>query len=102
MIPHNIFECQYRQSMYCAVCMSYGHTGADCPNKKAWAIRKGVDASEITNNVMIIKDSPEGVKAVLKSYGVDPGTTRMEREKRLRNLANCLNPPRLILFVEPG
>ena len=100
-IKHTILECQYRQSMYCIVCMSYGHSPADCPNKTAWAIRKGLDASKIKNRVLIVESSEEGVKEVLRRYRLKPGTRRQENRKLLRNLANSMKEPHCIHFVSP-
>ena len=97
-IKHQILECQYRQSMYCSVCMAYGHTPDDCPNKIAWAIRKGTDSSKIVNNILKVKGTEEGIKEVLKAYGVKSGTRILENRKILRNLANSLQPPKLIHF----
>jgi len=101
VIRHTIMDCQYRRSMYCPVCMSYGHTPGDCPNKIAWAIRRGEDASDIQNDVLFVKSHEEGIKEVLRTHGLEPGTTILENRKRLRNLANSLMPTKLIIFVEP-
>ena len=100
-IKHNILECQYRQGMYCSVCMAYGHTPDDCPNKIAWAIRRGEDASHLENNILRVEGTEEGVKDMLKSYGIKSGTRILENRKILRNLANCLKPPKLVHFVTP-
>ena len=99
VVRHRITECQYRQSMFCCVCMAYGHADDDCPNKIAWAIRKGEDASNATNHTLVVKDSEEDIKGVLRSYGLAPGTRILENRKLLRNLANSLKPPKLVLFT---
>ena len=98
-ISHTILECQYRQSMYCPVCMAYGHTHADCPNKTAWAIRQGKDSKGIKNLILEVECSDDGVKDVLKMYKLKPGSRIMENRKILRNLANSLKPPRLVHFI---
>lgn len=98
VVRHTILECQYRQSMYCSVCMAYGHVPKDCPNKRSWAIRRGEDPRNIKNNVIVLEESEESVKEFLKARGVKPGTRILENRKLLRNLANSLNPPVLIQF----
>ena len=97
-IRHNITECQYRQSMYCCVCQAYGHADDDCPNKKAWAVRAGKDATHTTNYELHVIDTEEGIKDVLRKHGLEPRTTKDRNRQLLRNLANSLNPPRLVLF----
>ena len=99
VVPHTIYDCNYRRSMYCFVCAAYGHTMADCPNKEAQAIRKGQVPKE-KNLVLSVKSTDQGIKEVLESHHITPGTTKMENRKRLRDLANSLNPPRLIVFVK--
>jgi len=98
VVRHTILECQYRQSMYCSVCMAYGHVPTDCPNKKAWAIRRGQDPDKVENNIIILDENEDSLKEFLKSRGVKPGTRILENRKLLRNLANSLKPPVLIHF----
>lgn len=98
-IRHTLLECQYRQSMYCPVCCAYGHAPADCPNKISWAIRRGEKSEGLENLVLEVRGGEEGIKEVLKEYGLKPGTRIQENRKLLRNLANSLNPPRLLKFV---
>ena len=98
-IPHTVLECQYRQSMYCAVCMANGHTPVDCPNKIAWHIRQGKSIQNVKNLVLEVEASEEGVRELLKSYKLKPGTRILENRKILRNLANSLRPPRLVHFI---
>jgi hypothetical protein len=97
-IPHSILECQYRQSMYCPVCLSYGHAPGDCPNKIAWALRRGDSTEGLVNLELRIEDSEDAIREFLKSYGLKTASRKMENRKLLRNLANSLNPPRLLLF----
>jgi len=78
--------------------MSYGHSPADCPNKIAWAIRQGKDSRQIKNVVMTINDDEDSIKSVLKEHGINPGTRKLDNRKLLRNLANSLNPPHLLVF----
>jgi hypothetical protein len=99
VVRHSILECQYRQSMYCPVCAAYGHAPADCPNKITWAIRQGLPTANLENLVLEVRGGEDGVKEVLKEYGLKPGTRIQENRKLLRNLANSLQPPRLIKFV---
>lgn len=99
VISHTILECQYRQSMFCPVCMAYGHTPADCPNKVAWAIRQGRPVGDIQNLILEVDSTEEGVRDFLKSYNLKPGTRILENRKILRNLANSLKPPRLVHFI---
>ncbi len=86
--------------MYCPVCVAYGHSPRFCPNKVAWAVRKGLPCHDIKNLTLTIKDTEDGVKAVLKSNNITPGTTRLENRKLLNDLANSMEPPRMILFVD--
>jgi len=85
--------------MYCPVCAASGHAKRDCPNKEAWAIRSGKLPTE-KNLTLSVKFTDQGIKDVLKSHGITPGTTKMENHKRLSDLANSLNPPRLVVFVK--
>jgi len=101
VVRHRITECQYRQSMYCCVCMAYGHADEDCPNKIAWAIRKGEDSSVIANDTLIVKEDEDDIKALLREHGLTPGTRILENRKLLRNLANSFRPPKLVIFTQP-
>jgi hypothetical protein len=48
---------------------------------------------------MRVVDTEDGVKSVLKKHGIVPGSRQMENRKLLRDLANSLNPPHMIVFV---
>ena len=85
--------------MYCAVCAAYGHAPVDCPNKIAWAIRRGESTAGLQNLVLEVRGDEDGVKEILREYGLKPGTRIQENRKLLRNLANSLQPPRLIKFI---
>ena len=98
-MQHTVMECQYRRSMYCPVCVSYGHTAGDCPNKVAWAVRRGQSLDGVKNLELRVKNSDQGIRAVLIEHGITPGSKQMENKKLLRDLANTMNPLRLILFV---
>jgi len=87
--------------MYCCVCMAYGHADEDCPNKIAWAIRKGEDSSVIANDTLIVKEDEDDIKALLREHGLTPGTRILENRKLLRNLANSFRPPKLVIFTQP-
>jgi hypothetical protein len=78
--------------------MAYGHVPMDCPNKKAWAIRRGQDPDKVENNIIVLDEHEDSVKEFLKSRGVKPGTRILENRKLLRNLANSLKPPVPIHF----
>ena len=98
-IPHTRLDCQYRRSMYCCVCASYGHAIADCPNKIAWAIRRGLPTRDVRNVVLNIEDTDESVRGILRMHNISPGTRKIENRKLLRDLANSMKPPRLVQFV---
>jgi hypothetical protein len=80
--------------------MAKGHAPSDCPNKKAWAIRRGQDASKVENLVLEVEDSEKGIYEVLGKYNLKPGARLKDIRLQylLRNLANSLNPPRLLHF----
>ena len=80
--------------------MAKGHTPADCPNKKAWAIRRGQDASAVKNLVLEVEDSVKGIYEVLGKYNLKPGARipNHQLHHRLRNLANSLSPPHMLHF----
>lgn len=99
VVRHTILECQYRQSMYCPVCSAYGHAPSECPNKVSWAVRRGESIDRVENLILYVSGGEDGVKDILKEYGLKPGTRMQENRKLLRNLANSLQPPRLIKFV---
>jgi len=92
-----------RQSMYCAVCMAHGHSPSDCPNKIAWAVRKGMDPTGIENLWLDVPDSEEGIREILKEglkpFDLKPTKRKLDNRKLLRNLANSMQPPRLVRFV---
>ena len=46
-----------------------------------------------------IVDTEDAVKAFLKSQGLQPGSKK-ENKKVLRDFANSMNPPRMILFTK--
>ena len=104
---HKIIECQYRRSMYCIVCIAYGHASGDCPNKIAWALRKGKYVKGIKNLVLNIEISEntdkgvkEGIKRVLELHGIEHSAPSiLEYRKKLRDFANSLQPPRLVQFI---
>ena len=98
VVRHSILECQYRQSMYCPVCAAYGHAPAECPNKISWAIRRGESVDGLKNLTLEIHGE-DGIKHILKEYGLKPGTRMQENRKLLRSLANSIQPPRLIKFL---
>lgn len=98
-ITHKPIECQYRRSMYCYVCSIYGHCPADCPNKKALAIRRGQDPSKVKNIEIRLYDSDTSIKYILKQYQVTPTSTQQGNKKLLHDLANSLTPPRMLIYI---
>lgn len=96
-IKHGRLECPYRRSMYCPVCVGYGHAPKACPNKIAWALRSGKMPTEANLELRIV-DTEDAVKAFLRSQGLPPGSKK-ENKKVLRDFANSMNPPRMILFT---
>ena len=110
-IPHATLECQYRRSMYCPVCAAYGHSPRLCPNKIAWAIRKGKKTDDLVNHVFSIQDTDESIKEFLKKNGASSGIlnsgrikqidklSKLELKKLLNDFANTIHPPRMILFT---
>ncbi len=98
-ISHKPIECQYRRSMYCYVCAIYGHCPADCPNKKALAIRRGRDPSKVKNLEIVVNDSDRAIRFMLKQYNVTPVSTQQGNKNLLHDLANSLTPPRMVVFI---
>lgn len=97
-IRHTPFECPYRKSMYCSVCVGYGHEPKRCPNKRGWALRRGKMPIE-DNIVLRVVDTDEAIKQVLKNNGIEPTTTQTKNRNLLRDLANSMEPPHLIVFT---
>jgi len=98
--------------MYCPVCVAYGHSPRNCPNKIAWAVRKGLPLDGVENHSFRIRDNDESIKRFLKSSGSSSGLidiqrlrqidklSKLEVRKLLNDFANSMEPPRMILFVE--
>jgi hypothetical protein len=84
--------------MYCPVCAATGHKPTECPNKVAWALRKGLPVPAGGNLVFRVEDTPEFVKEVLKENGIEPCSTQLKNKSLLRDLVNSMNPPRMLLF----
>ena len=85
--------------MYCPVCVAYGHSPRNCANKIAWATRKGLSITGLKNLTISVRDNDDGVKGVLRRYSITPGTTKLENKKLLYDLANSMEPTRMIIFV---
>ncbi len=98
-VIHKPIECQYRRSMYCYVCADYGHCPSDCPNKKALAIRNGLDPEFVTNHELRVYDSDTAIKYMLKRYKVTPTSTQQGNRNLLHDFANSLTPPRMLIFI---
>lgn len=111
-IPHTRLECQLRRSMYCPVCVAYGHSPRNCPNKVAWAVRKGLPLDGVENFAVKVKDTEESIKTFLKIRGASSGIidktfikringlTKLELRKLLNDFANSMEPPMMILLVK--
>ena len=111
-IPHTRLECQLRRTMYCPVCVAYGHSPRNCPNKIAWAVRKGLPLDSVENHAFRVGDNDESIKRFLKAFGASSGLidaqrlrqinklNKLEVRKLLNDFANSMEPPRMILFVE--
>lgn len=85
--------------MYCYVCAVYGHCPTDCPNKRALAIRRGKDPTNIENLEIRVYDSDSAIRFTLKRYNVTPTSTQQGNKNLLHDLANSLTPPRMLVFL---
>ena len=98
--------------MYCPVCVAYGHSPRNCPNKVAWAVRKGLPLDGVENFAVKVKDTEESIKTFLKIRGASSGIidktfikringlTKLELRKLLNDFANSMEPPMMILLVK--
>jgi len=84
--------------MYCPVCVGYGHAPSACPNKVAWALRAGKMPTEANLELRVV-DTEEAIRVMLKGNGIQPGSKK-ENKKMLRDLANSMQPPRMIIFTK--
>jgi hypothetical protein len=100
-VPHKRVECPYRRGMYCYICCLYGHRVEDCPNHRARAIRKGLSPTGITNLTMRVIDSEKNIRAFLSAYDIQPSTRQSENKQLLLDLANSLQPPKMLVLVPP-
>lgn len=103
-IKHTIITCPYRKSMYCYICASYGHTVGDCPNKRAKAIREGRSPEGLMNLTLEISSSREKIQQFLFDKGLIEKTSTYVPDVKarglLRDYANSLQPPRLLIFTK--
>ena len=72
----------------------------ECPNKIAYAIRRGESIEGVTNNILCVEDTKKGIEDVLNKYKVPTNTKDPENRKRLRHLASSMVPPRIIYFIK--
>ena len=98
--------------MYCPVCVAYGHSPRNCPNKIAWAVRKGLPLTGLENHAFRLRDNDESIKSFLKTSGPSSGLidaqrlrqidklNKLELRKLLADFANSIEPPRMILFTD--
>ncbi len=68
-----------------------------CPNKVAWALRAGKMPTEANLELRVV-DTDDTIKALLKANAIPPGSKK-ENKKLLRDFANSMNPPRMIVFT---
>jgi hypothetical protein len=59
----------------------------------------GLPIAGLKNLTISVRDNEDGVKGVLRRYGITPGTTKLENSKLLYDLANSMEPTRMIVFV---
>ena len=85
--------------MYCPVCMASGHSPDDCPRPLCWATRMGLPREGLVDRTLSVRNTDDGVKGVLRRYGLTPGTTQRENKKLLHDLANSMVPTRAVVFV---
>jgi hypothetical protein len=98
-VPHKRTECPYRRSRYCSICSFYGHRLEDCPNERVKAIRKGLSVENIKNRELRIVDAEKTIKSFLQAYDMIPSSRQAENKKMLLDLANSLQPPRLLVLL---
>ncbi len=97
--PHIPLDCPRRRAMYCYICCIYGHRVSDCPNHIAKAIRQGKSIEGLENLELRITDHQPTIKAFLKSHGITPSSRIQKNQELLHDLANSMEPPRLLVFT---
>jgi hypothetical protein len=99
IVTHSRIECPRRRLTYCSICCAYGHTVSCCPDKIALAVRTGKSIKGIVNLEIKLQDDEKTIREFLKTHGVEPTKRQAENEKLLRDLANAMEPPHLLVFL---
>jgi hypothetical protein len=90
--------------MYCYICATSGHIVAQCPNKRAKAIREGKSVKGVTNLVFSISSKQEEIQKFLLQQGYIQVKSTYVPEVRykafLKDYVNSMNPPRLLQFSD--
>jgi len=99
-------DCQWRKSLYCIVCYSYGHSRRSCPDIETKAIQDGL-VSDKKNLLLRVKHDPESVKEVLldRLEWIKPYTKQnikgndFESNKQLlKDYVNSVQPFQILLY----
>ena len=99
--PHTVLDCPARKSTYCHICCAKGHTTNTCPNRKALAVRNGLDPSSVENFELFVKNDADAIINMLHEYNIKPlkKENNLENISLLQNLGNSMSPPHKIVFT---
>ncbi len=100
-VKHKRYECPYRRSLYCHICCMYGHHINDCPDRKAVAIRNGLPLDGVENRILRITDCEKSIQTYLLMNDVTPSSLQHKNKELLLDLANAMQPPRMLIFTAP-
>ena len=98
--PHTPLTCPFRRALYCFVCASHGHAPKSCPNQKAVACRRGEDPSKVENRELVVLHTSDAIRHVLMVNHITPLTTMEENKELLKDLANSLVEPLMIVYMK--
>uniref|UniRef100_A0A6C0DPF6 Nanos-type domain-containing protein n=1 Tax=viral metagenome TaxID=1070528 RepID=A0A6C0DPF6_9ZZZZ len=96
-IPHTPLDCQWRRTLYCYICCSYGHSPPICPDQEAIALRSGKLPTQ-PNLYWRVKQDPESMKEEIIKNGLKPSSKQDMNKQILRDLSNTQIPLRILLF----
>ncbi len=96
---HTVLDCPTRQSEFCHICCAKGHTTNRCPNRKALAIRKGLDPDSVENYELYVKNNETAIHSMLEENNIKPVLSLTENRSLLQNLGNSMSPPHKIVFT---
>ncbi len=96
---HTVLDCPTRQSEYCHICCAKGHKTTRCPNRKALAIRNGLDPDSVQNYEISVKNDKNVIGEMLMKHGITPFTSLSENISLLQNIGNSMSPPHKIVFT---